>query len=104
MHQPEDNFDLEKSMENFSNSQSEQCFDGDENLSIDNIQAHEQQLKKYLSKFIIYGLVIGIISSIVAAVLLKRFGLTDKPLETQPKQQKQIPATEIKFSPHATID
>ena len=108
MPQPEDNFDLEKSMENFKKSPSKKYFDSDENLSVDNIQVHEQQLKKYLFKFIIYGLVVGVISSIGAVVFLERFGLTNrfnnKPLKTQPKLQKQLPAKQIKFSPHTTIN
>lgn len=97
MYQPDDNFDIEKSMDNLKNSQSNRYFDGDENLSVDNIRAHTQQLKRIFFRLMAYGLVAGVILSIGAVILLEKFGLTDKPLKTQPKQQKQLPATEIKF-------
>ena len=101
MHQPEDNFDLEKSIENWKNSQSNQYLIDDKNLSVDNIRAHKKQLKRIFFRLMAYGLVAGVILSIGAVILLKKFGLTDKPTETQPKQEKQLPTTEIKFSPYS---
>ncbi|MGF1542000.1 MAG: hypothetical protein ACFCU5_16390 [Pleurocapsa sp.] len=95
MYQPEGDFDPEKSIENLKKFQSNRDQNSDRNLSVDNIKAHTEQIKRIFFKLIALGLVGGVILSIVTVILLKKFGLTDKPSEIQPKQQQQLPATEI---------
>ena len=98
MDRPENNFDLEKALENFQNSQLNRDFNSDENLSVDKTRLYKQQLKRIVLRLVVYGLVAGVIASIGAVVLLERFGLTNrlnnKPLDTQPQQQ-HLPETKI---------
>jgi hypothetical protein len=93
MYQPEDDFNIE----NTKNSQPNKYENIDRNLSVDNLQAHQQQIKSIFIKLITYGLVGGVILSIGVVILLNKLGLTDKPSEIQPQQPQQLPATEIDY-------
>jgi flagellar biosynthesis/type III secretory pathway M-ring protein FliF/YscJ len=93
MYQPEDDFNIE----NLNNSQPNKHQNIDRNLSVDSIQAHQQQIKSIFVKLIVGGLVGGVILSIGVVILLNKLGLTDKPSEMQPQQRQQLPATEIDY-------
>ena len=99
MDRPEDNFDLEQSIEKFKISQDKKSPSSESNLSVDNIRLHQQQLKRIILRLAVYGLVAGVFLSIVAVVLLEGWGLTNRfdnqPGDNTPKQRQQLPGTEI---------
>lgn len=99
MDRPEDNLDLEQSIEKFKISQDKQYPDLESNLSADNIRLHQRQLKSIILRLAVYGLVAGVFLSIVAVVLLEGWGLTNRfnnePGNNTPKQQQRLPRTEI---------
>ncbi|WP_036480462.1 hypothetical protein [Myxosarcina sp. GI1] len=99
MYQPEDQFDNDKSLQKFQNS--ELNFDPSNEpkiTSVDNYQAQKKQIVNLFKKLIIGGLVGGLILGIGVVILLKKLGLTDRP---EPRETLPKPATEqINFLPN----
>jgi uncharacterized membrane protein YciS (DUF1049 family) len=93
MYQPEDDFSLNKSLNNSQDPKLKQDLENlennDANLSIENIKARKQQLESIFFKLIAFGLILGAILGVGTFFLLNKLGLNKKPYQIEQEKQEQ---------------
>ena len=104
MYQPEDDFNLQESLDRLKKPSTEKDnIDDDRDVSPERVQARQQQLEKIFIKLIAFGLGIGLVLGIGVFIALTKLGLTKKPYELEKEQQKPNNSTEqIQFAPHTS--